>query len=174
MRRQLRLRTCDCLRVLSPHVLHAFCDRPLTRSYACRRSFESSLPPWPRLSGRVACHFSRSAARPARLDFEHLVRLHFGGLDISFGIDPVLHLSLDVGVIALALVVFNVLLPHHAKQLLDFRLRYGTVGVRSNVELWSGSRSRGLLRNAVQQTKTRVASVRRKSSMTYHNTLSSS
>src|SRR5207302_4249225 len=78
---------------------------------------------------------------PSRFPYTTLFRSHFGGLDISFGIDPVLHLSLDVGVIALALVVFNVLLPHHAKQLLDFRLRYGTVSVRSNVQLWSGSRS---------------------------------
>src|SRR5438270_4586962 len=153
MRRQLRLRTCDCLRVLSPHVLHAFCARPLTRSYACPRSLNLLFLLCGVFLGEWLVIFLDQPLDLLAVNFEHLVRLHFGGLDLSFDIDPVRHLSFDVGVVAQALVVFHVLLPHHAKQLLDFRRRYGTVSVRSNVELWSGSRSRGFLRNSSATNK---------------------
>ncbi len=74
------------------------------------------------------------------VELHHFVGLHLSGLYLTFAIELVLLIAFNVGVVAKALIVFNVLVGDHAKQLLHLFLRELTVGIGFQVGQGSGMR----------------------------------
>ena len=68
------------------------------------------------------------------IDLENFVGFHFGRFGFSLAVQIVLDLAIDVGVVALVLVVLDVLVRDHTKQLPHLFLRELAVGSGRKIE----------------------------------------
>src|SRR3984893_1630704 len=68
------------------------------------------------------------------VNLHDLVGLGLSGPHVSLAIEIVLNVPLDVGVVALALVVLDVLVGYHTKQLLHLFLRESTIDIGRQVK----------------------------------------